>query len=172
MTVDAEPAQPTGGPSPPRRPTRARLQTYFLRHFENCGSVSEAAARAGIAPRTVQRWRVDNPAFAARYAAVLAGRIEILEDLAMRRATVADRRPLLHRGRQVATVERHNDFMLMRLLARFDRARLRERLPLHLEAEIERRVRQEVAKRVAEVSRPARQAPAGGGAGKADATSR
>ena len=30
-----------------------------------------------------------------------------------------------HRGKQVASVERHNDTMLMRLLARFDR--LRER---------------------------------------------
>jgi hypothetical protein len=128
---------------PVSRPTRARLQTCFLRHFQNCGSVSEAAARAGIARRTVQRWRTENPAFAARYGAVLAGRLEILEDLAMRRATVAERRPVLHRGKQVATVERHNDGMLMRLLARFDRARLRQRLPKHYEAEVERRVAEE-----------------------------
>ena len=44
----------------------------------------------------------------------------------MRRALGADRRPVFHRGQQVASVERHNDAMLMRLLARFDRLRERQ----------------------------------------------
>ena len=46
----------------------------------------------------------------------------------MRRALGADRRPVFHRGRQVASVERHNDAMLMRLLTRFDRLRDRQAL--------------------------------------------
>lgn len=33
-----------------------------------------------------------------------------------------------HRGKQIATVERHNDTMLMRLLARFDRLRERHEM--------------------------------------------
>ena len=41
----------------PRRRTPARMRTYFLRQFERSGSLMEAAARAGITPRTVQRWR-------------------------------------------------------------------------------------------------------------------
>ncbi|MFZ5781806.1 MAG: hypothetical protein ACOY4R_16565 [Pseudomonadota bacterium] len=114
------------GPPPPRRRTTARLQTHFLRRFALSGSVAEAAARIGVATRTVQRWRAGNPVFARRYEAVLANRLEILEDLAMRRALGTDRRPVFHRGRHVATVERHNDAMLMRLLARFDRLRARE----------------------------------------------
>ena len=44
----------------------------------------------------------------------------------MRRACGTDRRPVFHRGKQVATVERHNDAMLMRVLARFDRLRERQ----------------------------------------------
>jgi hypothetical protein len=111
---------------PLRRPTRARLQTYFLRRLALSGSVADAAARTGITPRTVQRWRAANPAFARRYDEMLARRMEILEDLAMRRALGADRRPVFHRGKQVASVERHNDTMLMRLLARFDRLRERQ----------------------------------------------
>lgn len=106
---------------PPKRPTRARLQTFFLRQFARSGSLSDASARTGIAPRTVQRWRAGNPAFAARYDAVLAERVGNLEDLAMRRALGADRRPIFHKGKQVATVDRQNDVMLMRVLARFDR---------------------------------------------------
>jgi hypothetical protein len=124
----APPAWSPGEARPPRRPTRARLQTYFLRRLELSGSVADAAARSGITPRTVQRWRVANPAFARRYEEVLARRVEILEDLAMRRALGADRRPVFHRGKQVASVERHNDAMLMRLLTRFDRLRERQAL--------------------------------------------
>ena len=124
--------QPPADTGPPRRPTRARLQTYFLRRLAISGSVAEAAAQAGTTPRTVQRWRAANPAFARRYEEVLAGRLEILEDVAMRRALGADQRPVFHRGKQIASIERHNDVMLMRLLARFDR--LRDRQVLHAAA--------------------------------------
>jgi hypothetical protein len=120
------PVSPPGDAGPPRRPTRARLQTYFLRRLALSGSVAEAAARAGVTPRTVRRWRTANAAFACRYEEVLSQRLEILEDLAMRRALGADRRPVFHRGKQIASVERHNDMMLMRLLARFDRLRERQ----------------------------------------------
>ena len=68
----APPASPSADASPPRRPTRARLQTYFLRRLELSGSVADAAARAGVTTRTVQRWRAANAAFARRYAAVLS----------------------------------------------------------------------------------------------------
>jgi hypothetical protein len=111
--------------APPKRPTRARLQTFFLREFARSGSLADAAARTGIAPRTVQRWRASNIAFAGRYDAVLETRVELLEDAAMRRALGRMSRPVFHRGQHVANVERHNDVMLMRVLARFDR--LRER---------------------------------------------
>lgn len=124
----APPDSPSGSAGPPRRPTRARLQTYFLRRLAISGSVAEAAAQAGTTPRTVRRWRAANVAFARRYEETLGGRLEILEDLAMRRALGADRRPVFHRGKQIASVERHNDVMLMRLLARFDRLRERQAL--------------------------------------------
>jgi hypothetical protein len=122
----APPAWAVPDTTRPRRPTRARLQTSFLRRLERSGSVADAAAWAGVTTRTVQRWRAANAAFACRYAAVLSQRLEILEDLAMRRALGSDRRPVFHRGKQIASVERHNDGMLMRLLARFDRLRERQ----------------------------------------------
>jgi hypothetical protein len=73
----------------------------------------------------VQRWRASNAVFSGRYDAVLETRVELLEDAAMRRALGRVSRPVFHRGQHVANVERHNDVMLMRVLARFDR--LRER---------------------------------------------
>jgi hypothetical protein len=48
--------------------------------------VTEAAAQAVITPRSMQRWRAVNPAFARRYEEALARRLDIFEDLAMRRA--------------------------------------------------------------------------------------
>jgi hypothetical protein len=121
-----QPTSPAADSGPPRRPTPARLQTYFLRRLAYSGSVTEAAAQAGVTPRSVQRWRAVNPAFARRYEEALASRLDILEDLAMRRALGADRRPVFHRGKQIASVERHNDAMLLRLLARFDRLQERQ----------------------------------------------
>ena len=131
----------TGDASGPlRRQTPVRLKACFLRYFAQCGSIAEAAARAGIASRTVRRWRSNDPAFLRRYDEVRAGRLELLEDLAMRRACSADRRAVFHRGKQVATVERHNDLMLMRVLARFDRMHVREQAWRHFDAEVDRKV--------------------------------
>ncbi len=137
---------------PPRRPTRARLQTFFLRQFARSGCLADAAAATGVTARSVQRWREANPAFDRRYRAVLDSRVELLEDLAMRRACGTDQRPVFHRGRQVATVERHNDLMLMRVLARFDRLRRRAAAIPSLEAEVERRVAARLADRSRESS--------------------
>ena len=150
------------------RPTRARRQTYFLRHFALSGSVGDAATRTGITPRSVQRWRTVNPAFARRYDEVVADRVAILEELAMRRASSVDYRVVFHRGRPVATVERHNDVMLMRVLARFDKQRLRsfdqdvERKVAarvqQLQSEFDLRVAEEVEKRMSQLSRSTRHA--------------
>lgn len=118
--------EPAPAPAPAQRPSRARQQSFFLRQLTRTGSQIEAAARTGITARTVRRWRAGNVVFAVRYDEALAARRELLEDLAMRRALGAEQRPAFHRGKPVAIDERHNDAMLMRVLARFDRVRARE----------------------------------------------
>ena len=130
---------------PPKRPTPKRLQTYFLRQFERSGSVGDAAARTGVTPRTVQRWRATNPIFAGRYNNLLAHRAEVLEELALQRAAAVEKAARFYRGKQVATVERHDNSMLMRVLNRFDRAREREQAKRDMDAEVERRVAAEKA---------------------------
>ncbi len=130
---------------PPKRPTPKRLQTYFLRQFERSGSVADAAARTGVTPRTVQRWRATNPIFAGRYNNLLAHRAEVLEELALQRAAAVEKAPRYYGGKQVATIERHDNSMLMRVLNRFDRAREREQAKRDMDAEVERRVAAEKA---------------------------
>lgn len=131
---------------PPRRPTPARLRTYFLRQFERSGSVSDAAARTGVTPRTVQRWRATLPKFAERYSNLLLHRAEVLEELALQRAATVESAPRFYRGKQVATVERHDNSMLMRVLNRFDRARERELASRKVDEEVERRLAPEYEK--------------------------
>jgi ABC-type phosphate transport system auxiliary subunit len=94
----------------------------------------------------VQRWRATNPAFAERYNNLLAHRAEVLEELALQRAATVETAPRFYRGKQIATIERHDNSMLMRVLTRFDRAREREQAKRDMDAEVERRVAAEKAR--------------------------
>lgn len=123
----------------PRRRTPARVRTYFLRQFERSGSLMEAAARAGITPRTVQRWRTKDPRFAFRYNEVIERQEAILADAAIQRAGRVQRRIYCFRGKEVASVERTNDQMLKFVLSRFDRARERAERRRDFDAEVEKR---------------------------------
>ncbi len=118
-------------PTPPTLPVAAkkrslpRQQGYFLRQFRRCGRVAEAAARTGITPRTVQRWRADHPRFADRYDRVVEDRISMMEDDLILRANHVERRPIMYRGNEVASVTRHNTQLAMYVMNRLDRARHR-----------------------------------------------
>lgn len=135
------PAADTNSPmyTAPHRRTPARLRTYFLRQFERSGSLMEAAARAGITPRTVQRWRGKDARFAFRYDALIERQEAILADAAIQRAGRVQRRIYCFRGKEVASVERTNDQMLKFMLTRFDRARERAERRRDVDAEIEKR---------------------------------
>ena len=66
-------------------PTPRKLAD-FLRHLEACGSVSQAAARAGIGRNTVYERRKVDPAFALGWRKAAAMAAESLRDLAITRA--------------------------------------------------------------------------------------
>jgi hypothetical protein len=123
----------------PRRRTPARMRTYFLRQFERSGSLMEAAARAGITPRTVQRWRSRDPRFAFHYNALIERQEAVLADAAIQRAGRVQRRIYCFRGKEVASVERTNDQMLKFVLSRFDRARERAEQRRDFDTEVEKR---------------------------------
>lgn len=144
-----EPDRPSPAAPPAKRST-ARQQAYFLRCFGRCGKVSEAAARTGITPRTVQRWRAENPRFAARYEEVLEGRAEMLAGDAMMRASTISYKPYVYRGKHVASVERFNDRLTMYMLDRVDRARERaeDRADRRDRSAIERELEDRIVERV------------------------
>jgi hypothetical protein len=123
--MDPETPTATTLPAAAKKRSLPRQQGYFLRQFRRCGRVAEAAARTGITPRTVQRWRADHPRFAERYDALVEQRISMTEDDLILRAGYVERRPILYRGNEVASVERRNDRLAMYVMNRLDRARHR-----------------------------------------------
>ncbi len=123
--MDPETPPPPPPPATAKKRSLPRQQGYFLRQFRRCGRVAEAAARTGITPRTVQRWRATHPRFAFRYDALVEERISMTEDDLILRAGHVERRPILYRGNEVASVERRNDRLAMYVMNRLDRARHR-----------------------------------------------
>ena len=123
--MDPETPTATSLPAAAKKRSLPQQQGYFLRQFRRCGRVAEAAARTGITPRTVQRWRADHPRFADRYDRVVEDRISMMEDDLILRANHVERRPILYRGNEVASVTRHNTQLAMYVMNRLDRARHR-----------------------------------------------
>ncbi len=105
-------------PSAPRKRTLATKKRDYERHLMRWGCHLDAAARAGVDPRTARRWREDDPEFARRCDVSLAIYIERVEEEAFERATRPQFRATWYRGRQISHLLRVNDAMLMRLLRR------------------------------------------------------
>jgi hypothetical protein len=151
--MDPETFFPTIPPTTAKKRSRSRQQAYFLRQFRRCGRVVEAAARTGVTPRTVQRWRADHPRFAERYDALIEQRITMMEDDLILRASHIERRPILYRGNEVASVTRHNSQLAMYVVNRLDRARHRaeDRAERRELAELERDSQNRMLERVADL---------------------
>ena len=148
--MDPETPDPVPFPAPTKR-SRVRQQAYFLRQFRRHGRVVEAAARTGVTPRTVQRWRADHPRFAERYDAIVDQRIRMMEDDLILRANHVERRPILYRGNEVASVQRFNTQLAIYVTNRLDRARHRaeDRAERRELAELKHKLETEALERVA-----------------------
>ena len=151
--MDPETPTATTPPAAATKRSLPRQQGYFLRQFRRCGRVAEAAARTGITPRTVQRWRANHPRFAARYDRVVEERISMMEDDLILRANHVERRPILYRGNEVASVERRNTQLAMYVMNRLDRARHRaeDRAERRELAELERAAENRMLERTADL---------------------
>ncbi len=105
-------------PPAPRKRTLAHKKRDYERHLMRWGCHLDAAARAGVDPRTARRWREEDPDFAQRCDVSLSIYIDRVEEEASVRATRPQFRTTWYRGRQISHVRRLNDAMLMRLLRR------------------------------------------------------
>ena len=93
-----------------------RPQGRFLREFARTGSISAACRAAGLARRTVYRWRDADADFRARWENARGRAVERLRDEAMERALVGADRPVWHDGRIVDHVADPDRRVLWKLL--------------------------------------------------------
>ena len=95
---------------------RSKIQESFLDALAGGDSVTGACLAAGLRRRTAYQWRADDPDFATAWEEAIEAGTDLLEDEARRRAVEGVEHPLMYQGRQVATVRKHSDALLMFLL--------------------------------------------------------
>jgi len=88
----------------------------FLDGLRRGLSVAAAARQAGFSRWGIYRVRANDAAFAAAWEDALAEGTDLLEDELRRRAVEGVAQPVFHQGRQVATVHRPSDRLLVFLL--------------------------------------------------------
>jgi len=98
----------------PRLNRRASKREAFLKALERIPAVTYACKSAKISKDTAYRWRKDAPVFAARWDALVAQGLPMLEDEALRRAMMG------------------SDTMLIFLLKALDRAKYGEKVDIQV----------------------------------------
>jgi len=111
---------------PPSRQTEEQDARFFAA-LENGHPVSSACRAAGYAVPSVYRWRIDNPAFAARWTEALTLAADLLEEEADRRGRDGLDEPVFHRGRQCGAKRRYSDGLLLARLKALRPESYRER---------------------------------------------
>lgn len=100
-------------PSPNLTPQKINT---FLLHLGRTGSVTFAAARAGLSRRALYKHRTADEAFAGYWEEALNLGVERLQDDAMRRALEGTARAVFRNGKQVGSVQQFDNRLLQFLL--------------------------------------------------------
>jgi len=106
-----------------RRETTTRARERFLKSYALYGNITRAAKAAGIGRVTVYHWQEHDPEFALAMRQADLQATEVLEQEAWRRARDGTAEPVFQHGKEVGTIQRYSDALLMFLL----RARAPER---------------------------------------------
>ena len=111
--------------NPRRRQTPARQRASFLEQLARCGSVLEAALRAGVNRGTLYRWKRKDPEFAWRWAEAIRRRAEEVGDDIALQANVIEVQPVFYRGQKIGEKRKVNTRLLMHVQSRLDADRRR-----------------------------------------------
>ena len=94
----------------------AKKREKFLAALATGLSVSNACSSAGLARRTAYDWRDADPDFAKAWDHAIEDGTDALEDEARRRAFEGAEEPVFYQGKQVGTVRKYSDTLLIFLL--------------------------------------------------------
>jgi hypothetical protein len=81
-------------------------------------SPAAAATAAKVHRSTIYTWREADAAFAAAWDAAYDAGTDVIEDIALKRATVGVQKPVFQGGRQVGTVQEYSDALILATLGR------------------------------------------------------
>ena len=110
------------------RSQRPVLKKQFLAAFRKCGNITAAAEKAGLSDRKQHyRWLKSDPRYAAEFAEAEAEAIDALELEARRCAQIGWDEPVYQGGKQVGSIRKYSDTLLIFLLKGARPERYRER---------------------------------------------
>ena len=97
-------------------PKKREWKPKFIERLRECGNVSEAARHAGVSRKTVYKERNSSEPFRDDWDDAMEEGVDALELEARRRASEGWEEPVFYEGRQVATVRKYSDTLLIFLL--------------------------------------------------------
>ena len=122
----------SAGPAITREARRGRARETFLKAYAQCGNLTTAAKAARVERRTIYEWQEHEPEFALAMRQADLQATEILEKEAWRRAREGHAEPVFQHGKQVGTIQRFSDQLLMFLLRARAPERYRDRVDVSL----------------------------------------
>lgn len=103
--------------------TRKKGRNLFLKALAESGNVGLSCTSASVGRSTVYGWRAKDQAFAGEWDTALEAAGDVLEAECRRRAVEGVEEPIMHQGRQVGTVRKYSDLLLIFLMKSADRRR-------------------------------------------------
>lgn len=111
--------------NPRRVRTPVRQRASFRYHLRICGSVAEAAARAGVNRGSLYRWRAQLPKFAKLWDEAIAHHAREVGDDIVLQAGQVEVQPVFYEGKKVGERRRVNTRLLIHVQKRMDGERHR-----------------------------------------------
>ncbi|MBT4907849.1 MAG: terminase [Rhodospirillaceae bacterium] len=118
---------PRDAPPADTQPITDGVRETFLRVLAETARPSDAAAESGVALLGWHRLRDADPVFASAWQAAYEAGNDAVEDEAVRRAVAGQAEPVFYQGKQVGTVRKYSDSLLMFVLKARRPQRFRDR---------------------------------------------
>ncbi|MGV0954251.1 MAG: terminase [Fluviibacter sp.] len=102
--------------STPEKDVTANAMRTFVEHLTDGGTVTKAAAAAGICRQTAYNWRETDKKFAEAWDDAIEAGTQEMEAEAIRRAVKGTQKPVFHQGQVCGHVNEYSDTLLIFML--------------------------------------------------------
>lgn len=92
------------------------IERFITAFIENGGRILDACQQAGLKIHQVMYWQATDPEFSRIYNEAKVLSTAVLEDVAVKRATIGDEVPIMHQGKVVGTKYEKSDALMTLLL--------------------------------------------------------